>query len=536
MDIKIKHSFFGHVQIYFRLFLCVLLLQASANNELNQEVKTNTPSSISTTNFHNKKQAEQTLSSSTVEKTLRAESETESNIVQSVETTTTESNNEIQTSNKTLSQVTTRSTSDHSSTLSTLDAHDNVSFSRHQTTSGRPRTTNMRLTNPTTQMFDLPTASYTFYYELQTVAPTAQTVFQLYQPSVYDMESVMEHGLITDYLDTFENDLQRSIVRIQLQHCPYNSLCTFGSIAIPDLYSCCLQCECNTSACGLNKECCPSVVPSEDFKFSNDTSQNKVWSINDDVLSNLTCIPTVLSHQTEVGFLANARCPDDASKELNGLCTRLYSNVSMLADIVPVYSNISGLIFRNKYCALCNNIFTDDIVSFGTHFSCLEQSSFERVTSIQDAIAISLSVTDCEISFIFYDTQLIPCHYVIDKCNVSGNWETYDPFTESACGLYTSKVKYDGLYYRNIYCALCNEVVPKVTCGSNYPVRSGNFGFSGLLSLETEQAILSTEAPTIKDTKASCGNNQTFDVLFVSILFFIRNLISSHYFTLKYLI
>lgn len=345
-----------------------------------------------------------------------------------------------------------------------------------------------------------------------------------HKPSLSDMELVIEQTEATEYLSKFTNTFQRSIVKNHLMYCPYYSLCDIDSFATPTSHSCCQPCDCKIDSCMDSNTCCPSIIPENAFKLQNDTDPGQSENSKNPGVSNVpdtACISADMSHQSGMGFEAISHCLGDDKDHTVDMCTKVYTRESALLDVVPVSSRTSRMVFRNKYCAKCNNVLERDMVYFDPHFSCKDQSYINNVTSTREAISLSYSQTECDISFMNNDDNSLirKCNYIIDQCNVTGKWETYDPVLEMACSLYVSPMHHDGVLYNNVQCALCNGNIPWVTCDGGNSLRSFMFPFSGLLTLDSTQAMVSTDQPVVKDLQTSCNSNQMFDLLFVSTMY-----------------
>ena len=131
-----------------------------------------------------------------------------------------------------------------------------------------------------------------------------------------------------------------------------------------------------------------------------------------------------------------------------------------LAEILPVTSRRTGIAYANHFCLTCNEPDTDDnpilweakYVDFGRYtpaYLMLNPNEF-----------IQLTVHNGNIHF-----TPVPSNHaqqckntVIDKCNQTGLWESFDENIEQICHLGENlPILHKSMRYKNVACLHCNE-------------------------------------------------------------------------------
>ena len=123
-------------------------------------------------------------------------------------------------------------------------------------------------------------------------------------------------------------------------------------------------------------------------------------------------------------------------------------------SLIPV--NDSGVTYRNRFCALCNNIADwSYLLSWDLEINCgtilqlpdknLRQTIKEKHCNMNFMPPKSIPVDECKI---------IP--YTISECNVTGKWERYDPVIEARCHSFVDPFNQT---YANVFCYLCNTLM-----------------------------------------------------------------------------
>lgn len=208
-------------------------------------------------------------------------------------------------------------------------------------------------------------------------------------------------------------------------------------------FSACGPCHCNEACDMTTNECCPDVyfkygyMKCEDLSLVRGNRQPKFYS----VIS--TC-------QGDTTFNLSRNCSLERSSE-------------ELIQTPPVTSDISRRTYKNRYCALCNNV--TDFQEWTFKLNCQRATDFNYISTYTEIIQLAKD-RNCDIHFSATSLSIQTCPMLNEKmiasCNVSGTWQVYDEMIELAClsGYHTSVNGYIGFSYRygfkNIFCAMCN--------------------------------------------------------------------------------
>lgn len=339
-----------------------------------------------------------------------------------------------------------------------------------------------------------------------------------------DVSLLMKQPLTQQYIAGFNNSFQRLVITKQLEGCPYMPLCNFTFGLYSGIISCCKKCECNFPQCMLRQTCCPDVI------FHNlDITGDMLVKGSDlksltGVESQKSCITLLLSKNMfynikGTGVLGYATCPSGTSDQLAWNCSKSYINeVETFEDITPVVSKLSNDVYRNKYCAYCHNIKNDNFQFLRKKFLCksVPTAGLER-TLIEEV----LSTGTCDLQFVS-ENVLDTCTVAINKCNITGQWNVYNPQIENACNLYKSIFENEEedvtKYFKNIFCSECNGFGrSSLHCELNGHTEGiGGFSFSGLLKQErTQQPI------ALSKQNGRCSGDEVYDTLSVFTKFLV---------------
>ena len=138
------------------------------------------------------------------------------------------------------------------------------------------------------------------------------------------------------------------------------------------------------------------------------------------------------------------------------LCETPGSDLDDLEAIVPVTEPVSDILYRNRYCAYCNNVNkSDQLIDWKLKINSNQHITFPRRDLLEE-----LRKTRGNIMYIhptsYIDGQecQINLRYTIETCNQTGLWEKHNSFIEVACeSSYTDAYNYT---YKNFFCFLCN--------------------------------------------------------------------------------
>lgn len=163
----------------------------------------------------------------------------------------------------------------------------------------------------------------------------------------------------------------------------------------------------------------------------------------------------------------------------------------------PVTGRLTGLAYRNRFCAACNGDAADPIV-WGARLVCREL--FDVVNGSEQAVLDTLRYDgdgngrwtvdyqnksyECDPAAVPPDaTYVRPCMPdAVTACHPK--WP--DGNIRSKCRAYTTIVYYDGTPYKNVQCAICNHVLVQETGCESGVLHSrvpNQFGFSSFTAL-----------------------------------------------------
>ena len=225
------------------------------------------------------------------------------------------------------------------------------------------------------------------------------------------------------------------------QRCPRADICTQGkqSNQQESENSCCLPCSCD-STCKYIGNCCDRNAH----------------------IGNMCHMPVVEQEGLDVRdleyFMINI-CLNSSE-----FMDCLSENVAPWGWLYPVYDPASDLNYYNYRCAECNGV--RDYI----HWNLKLKSSYnERSLSHCLSAVAGYPQKDCVLSFTPPKEMKIIDHVcsseTILSCNISGLWSKYDAELEQACHTWFSPTLdiFGDLTYANVYCAMCNGVLPAPT-------------------------------------------------------------------------
>ncbi|KAL4237353.1 hypothetical protein ACF0H5_002071 [Mactra antiquata] len=300
-----------------------------------------------------------------------------------------------------------------------------------------------------------------------------------------DTDALMMKNSTLEYLATFRSGLERELVYQQLRNCPYTRLCSFTlAQSFPTyLEPCCKECSCDFPDCLFTRSCCIDILLKETQILTDAHFQDF-----EPKCSSLSLAYNELDPAYTRGygaFLVNT-CPLGTEQQLDANCSRHYtSEIQYYRDIVPVAHFLSPAIYRNRYCAICNGVEDEYLRQLNVLLTC-EDTSVNLKTE-HEAIQSAIDEDMCDLEFQSPDGMNFEiCTSAISRCNVTGQWETYDPEIEKACLMYSLIVNVNKTYYNNVFCAQCNGITNiEPLCQYNpFDMKTTKFSFSGLLKLE----------------------------------------------------
>lgn len=268
----------------------------------------------------------------------------------------------------------------------------------------------------------------------------------------------------------------------------YNEKCT-SRVTVDDLYVLRhARCFCDDE-CHKYRDCCINYGLKEYIYDS-------PWTCREIRVDNTIKIPLYLFQ----------KCPSEWKDSYTQTMCEIESSYlekegkqfSYLQDI-PVKSEVTGIFYRNAFCAYCNN--EHNLVKWKSYFDCSDVPKNLHRTEYENLLDFSSSVyntrtqnfrrvkfgekfTNCKISFesfrhlrILHEYNGRFCKPVVDTCGSNSDEISKRKCKSYASFVYESKYSFDRKVYKNFHCALCNNVnTAKLTCLDPYfpPIFGGS--------------------------------------------------------------
>ena len=325
----------------------------------------------------------------------------------------------------------------------------------------------------------------------------------------------------SDFTSQFGSSLEM-ILATQMLNCPSSAMCTTNQNAVLDKGSCCeSSCSCAVDCRTLNT-CCPDA----------------------DVVGTLS-EPRYILKCVEATYLTRIRnmalayrmvtyCSNHSIVEWVNRCTKQDETYPLLVRKIPVSSlSYNGTVFQNKYCAWCNGHF--DIIEWKAKFACTEINP--RIHTMVSLKRLEEEINDanskCNIVYVEPTNMTsIKCEdkqeFNINTCNVTGNWDTYDSWIESACrSYYQPYIPTGSVYYRNVFCFICNiqesaavGLLPDISKNSSSSIWCNKDGqhilapdhvFSAVLDFDIETQHADEVLPLPREVSSPCDALSYYD-------------------------
>ena len=289
--------------------------------------------------------------------------------------------------------------------------------------------------------------------------------------------------------------------------CPYTNFCHANATKVHEDTSesepCCEPCSCEDTCSELGN-CCPDkhtrqTLISAACKDTLTKQGNKLYTLN--------------------SYFVADHCPaEEKNTTLREKCQS--RNKSSVEDYVWVSDKLTGKIFENKYCALCNGVG--------------ESLPWSIRTTCKDVLAVPLSETvgfilshPCAIineapEMLMDVTNRFVCHLPeITQCNETGAWEKYDRNLDIACNALMSTFVYENEHqrrvFKNLFCFICNMGgSPPTLCQKLFePLFVIPSGFTALFDF----AFL-TQPKESNTVEGGCDVDEVLDTFTVRIIIF----------------
>ena len=269
-------------------------------------------------------------------------------------------------------------------------------------------------------------------------------------PLTFQELQVMNHE-INDFINF--STPNNSIVQHYERYCPNNHLCTKSYGSFPDLQkTCCEKCSCSFS-CIFTLSCCPDVL-----EYTPITLTNNYQCVRRELLDILQS--KIISGPS----MMISKCPETyTNNTIRKQCESHHPYPLTKAELLDLHVPVTGAeihtVYRNRFCAECNNYLTTDEDFFSLEIKCNRVTRFS-FTSFTDLLS-NLPGSGCNILYaipVNRITLMVACDAAyITYCNQTGLMVSYDESLDYMCSSFKSI--YDATY-RNVFCYLCNEPNP----------------------------------------------------------------------------
>ncbi|KAL3832447.1 hypothetical protein ACJMK2_024089 [Sinanodonta woodiana] len=279
---------------------------------------------------------------------------------------------------------------------------------------------------------------------------------------VQTLAAVCAHDTWDFYNDVRQQGVDRSkLIADTVLLCGIRSVCNQSAIPFPVLpeteqqISICAPCNCDID-CWSRGDCCVDLP----YLYLTSSCQSTQIIFNG---SNAHI-------SSKFNFEMIASCPEtNLYDEVNEQCDGFRNEGSFLDNDIqaPVTSVITHITYRNKYCASCRG--DHDVIHWDRFANC--DTPFDiNIISTMNEFKTAFSENNCFLLYEF-PSSLQPillrrCMYnywgdLISTCNETGLWMDYDPSIEWACENFQPGVIFleD---FQNIFCYMCNPSIATV--------------------------------------------------------------------------
>lgn len=332
----------------------------------------------------------------------------------------------------------------------------------------------------------------------------------------YEIQGYLNASGITD-------SNRRFVIENQMYYCPATRLCNinFNPPAINlDFGPPC----CGLEWCSCTVDCVEKGTCCADFATQ---------LVKDDTLNETCVLPQFRKFMPDGknhghSYFMRSKClANFENKTVVQFCENIDEHPRTFESFlshVPVTSIVTNKIYRNIYCAICNEEDEQQLLKWKTSVSC-DKKVYVFPRSFISLLDYIQREKLCNIFYYSSSSSASPkkCSWGvgITKCNHTGEISTYDPVLELGCNSYTSL--YNG-YYRNVHCFMCNhKEIPSISnCSSGKTSPFDIAAFSALLDFnvfnEEEQA---KDRLMHKDDFRSCSPDEIDDEYKVRITYYL---------------
>ena len=215
---------------------------------------------------------------------------------------------------------------------------------------------------------------------------------------------------------------------------------------------CCQQCSCEVNDCKTRDNCCLNISSDSQVNESKQTKQ---------ICEQLS----FHNSSNEPSFWMFSVCPSgaEAGEDIVAKCEHPYMYTKADAH-TPVYDG--KYVYRNRFCAMCHGLYENVFRSFEIAINCddgryfvlsstIDVTEFHGTPFCRIVYSVPSPVDDPFWKNMNADDH--SCYWtedkLIDRCNITGHWASFDSLIESACISYTSIYE---LKYKNVFCFICN--------------------------------------------------------------------------------
>ena len=317
-----------------------------------------------------------------------------------------------------------------------------------------------------------------------------------------------------------------SLIQTLSNACPYSRFCTRSpskQFGYEGRMPCCKPCSCDQD-CWMRDNCCPDQENRTDLPPPNQEC------ISPFIFKSVLSAKTFDGRKDGINFYYGInKCPAEY-KNIDTVLNCKQPPFNDFHNAVAV-SDKSGRMFKNRYCAECNGVkeyipWTLELVCIGDTISLDSGIVGLNLASLTNNFCHVYSKPPSEI----IDTTFRCFHGIFDRCNVTGQWKTYDRQIELGCawGTYLYYLQYmsGGVeIFKNPFCYMCNfdvnkhDVKSKMrdVCISDANEESRNVLFLSFTVTFDFVGIISDAPDTEQTRAAACGKMEISDPYFVSM-------------------